>query len=381
MAPSKTVAGDIRWWVDGPSDRVLEGLLTNPDCVLQGSGSVARPRAGRKRFYRLEAGTGAPALFVKIFSVPAGPARWRSALRPSKARREARIARQVGERGFTAAVPVAVGEERRWGLLSRSFSVIRECPARDLRAILGDPATARARRIELLASFGQLNRRLHDAGVDQDDTSPNNFLVDAELCWTLVDFERCRLGAPLGERRWTLLAKLHRHDLGVSHTERLRFLRSYLGEPGTPSQRREAVRKISSAFLEIRKRDARRAARGAFQEGRHVGREGASWFVRGREDLQTIRLELSPARARAGWIAAHQLERLNLPALRPVRLSERGLELQAPPPAERAGPRQAAVERALSRFAPLGEFVEEPQWDSTPNGVALRNPLAFRLKS
>jgi len=375
------MAGDIRWWVDGPSDRVLEGLLANPDCVLRGAGSVARPRVGRKRFYRLEAGDGESALFVKIFTVPAGPARWRSALRPSKARREAQIARQVGERGFAVAVPVAVGEQRRWGLLSRSFSVIRECPARDLRAILEDPETPRLRRVELLESFAQLNRRLHDAGVDQDDTSPNNFLVDDGLHWTLVDFERCRLGAPLGERRWTLLAKLHRHGLGVSLTERLRFLRSYLGEPGTRAQRREAVQKIISAFLEVRRRDARRAARGAFQEGRHVGCEGATWFVRGREDVQTIRLEVSPARARAGWIAAHQLERLNLPALRPVRLSERGLELQAPSPAEPAGPRQAAVERALRRFAPLGEFVEEPHWEPTPNGPALRNPLAFRLKS
>jgi hypothetical protein len=335
---------------------------------------------GRKRFYRVEA-AGEPALYVKVFAGPRGVARLASILRPSKARREAAIARAVAQRGFEAALPIAVGEERRLGALVRSFSVIAERPGRDLRALLSDPTTPPARRRALLRGFARLARRLHDAGVDQDDFSPNNFLATRDDAFVLLDFERCAVGAPLGERRFALLAKLHRHGLGVSRSERLRFLEEYLAPNGGRAERRAAFERIARAFREIRARDARHAARGAFREGRHVRREGESWVVAGRERVAVVRLALPQREARATWIRAHQLERLGLPALRPVRLGERGIELEDPGAPARLPPEtaEAAILGALRRFQPWGRFVAAPEWHVGPRGALLRDPSAFEL--
>ncbi len=367
----------MRWWIDGTPTPLLAALERDPNAVLAGPGSTPRERTGRKRFYRVEDPEGGPALYVKSFQGPRGAAAW---LRRSRARREARIARRVAERGFAAARPIAWAEERRAGRLLRSLVVIPERPLRNLRAWLSDPATAGATRRRLLQSFAGLMRRLHDAGVDQDNSSPKNFLVDPEGDWVLIDFERCRLGRPLGTRRWTLLAKLQRHDLGVSNSERLRFLRSYLDQDGERLGRREAWAKIARAFLAIRRRDARHATRAAFRPGRRIGRDGRTWYVKGREQAPVIRLSLGPARSRAVWTLCHVYERLRLPALRPVRLDDQGVDLQVPELDEHAMEFHGAVARARRRFEPYGSFVREPQWALTPSGAVLLTPDAFRLR-
>lgn len=378
--------GHVNWWVEGKPTARLTELLGDPDRVLASPASVARDRVGRKRFYRLAGAADSPALFVKIFSVKGPAAMLRSLLRPSKAARELSVARRVAELGFDAVVPVAIGEERRFGALRRSFCVTREREARDLRALLEDPATDAQRRRALVQSFARLTRELHGAGIDQDDTSPNNFLIDSAGSWALIDFERCNVGRVLGKRRWTLLAKLHRHDLGVTRSERLRFLRTYLGhgtqaDAGERSARRVAWLQIRARFDRVRSRDARRAASGAFREGRHVGREtgadGESWFVKGRENWAVCRLELGRAEQRRVWVLAHQLERLRLPALRPVRLGRHGVELSA---AESTLPSQRAeVARARREFDRIGTFSEAPQWGVSRGRIALTNLSGYRL--
>jgi hypothetical protein len=358
--------------------------MADPDAAFASPGSSARQRMGRKRFYRLTE-PGERALFVKVFQTRSGAARLLSWLRPSKAWREAAVASQIRARGFAVALPVAVGEQRRAGLLLRSFSVIEERPAQDLRALLGERALEASTRRSWIESFGSLNRRLHDAGVDQDDTSPNNFLVSRESAedpWILIDFERCSLGEPLRvHRRWRLLAKLHRHDLGVSRSDRLRFLRSYLGQGCGRQQRRAAWLKIRVEFSRSCVRTARHAARGAFQVGRHVAREGSAWVVRGRESAEVLRLPLRGRAARQAWVHAHQLERLGLPALRPARLDVRGVALVAPQAARAMTPveRERAFERARRRFEGYGRFLREPEWILSGDRALLRDPRSFRL--
>jgi tRNA A-37 threonylcarbamoyl transferase component Bud32 len=376
LARSKN--GRVRWWLEGPTTRRLAPLLADPDRTLQGPGSVARSRVGRKRFYRLAEDGDEPALYVKVFRVAAGLARLRSFLRPSKARREAAIARAVAERGLEVARPIAVGEERRAGLLLRSFSVIPERPGSDLRALLLGTPEARERRA-LVEAFGRLARRLHDAGVDQDDFSPNNFLVGVNGRFALLDFERCRLRRVPPQRRWHVLAKLQRHDLGVSRTDRVRFLRAYLGEQEGRAARAAAWRAIERELRHIRRRDARHATRRARKPGRHVVRDAEGWVVRGRERHAVLRIELPPRQARRAWLRAHQLERLDLPALRPVRLGHGWLELEAPDGAASRDDAHA-VARVRRRFAPWGRFVTEPEWVITPHGARLRDPLCFELE-
>jgi tRNA A-37 threonylcarbamoyl transferase component Bud32 len=333
---------------------------------------------GRKRFYRLAAEGEGSDLFVKVFAVSGGWPRLRSFLRPSKARREARTAEAVRARGFQVAAPVAVGEERRLGTLRRSFSVVPALEGRDLLDWLADPATTPQKRRALVVAFGAFARRLHDAGIDQDDFSPNNFLVDPAGHFVLLDFERCRVGPELGDRRWTLLAKLHRHGLSVSRTDRLRFLRAYLGEESHPRARRAAWREIEPAFWRIRRRDARRAARAAFRVGRNVARCGSTWIVRCRETQTVRRLELEADAARRGWVLAHQLERLALPALRPVRLGPGWLELLEPA-ATTDVDTSAEIRRAKRRLERYGVFTDSPEWAFGPEGALLSNPTCFRL--
>jgi hypothetical protein len=369
----------IRWWVDGERTARLDALMSEPEFVLEGPGSLARESAGRKRFYRVDGGAGEPALYVKVFTLP-GASGWRYLLRPSKARRERAVARAIEARGFAVARPVAVGERRRLGLLERSWAVSRDLGARDLRAVLEDVRENGPERRALLERFAGFARRLHDAGVDQDDFSPNNFLVRGDGAFVLIDFERARLRrGPLGPRAWRQLAKLHRRDFGVSRSERLRFLETYLGSTGAAgrAERRAAWEQIWPEFRRIRARDARRAADAAFKEGRHLQREGGAWVVRARAREKTIRLELGAVDARKCWVRAHQLERLGLPALRPVRLDGAAVELLDPGTAKPRSPADQVIGRALLALAPFGRFSSPPQWRFTPHGAVLANPQAY----
>jgi len=372
----------IRWWVDGERTARLDALLSDPERVLEGPGSLARERAGRKRFYRVES-PGEPALYVKSFGLP-GASGWRYFLRPSKARRERAVARAIEARGFAVARPVAVGEERRGGRLVRSLSVSRDLGARDLRRVLEGLREKGAERRALLERFAVFARQLHDAGVDQDDFSPNNFLVRDDGAFVLIDFERARLRwRALGERRWTQLAKLHRRDFGVSRTERLRFLRAYLAAPAASAraERREAWRKLWPEFRRIRRRDARHAEAAAFREGRNLVREGGALAVRARAGAKTLRLELGPSDAKLCWVRAHQLERLGLPALRPVRLDGAHVELLDPGAVHPRAPADQLIGRALLALAPYGRFRATPQWRFTAHGALLANPHAFELET
>jgi len=369
----------IRWWVDGERTPRLEALMGEPERVLEGPGSLARESAGRKRFYRVDGGGAEPALYVKVFTLPPA-ARWRYFLRRSKARRERALAHAIERRGFAVARPVAVGERRRHGALERSWLVTRDEGARDLRSLLESARENGAERRALLERFARFARRLHDAGVDQDDFSPNNFLVRADGAFVLIDFERARLRrGPLRARAWTQLAKLNRRDFGISRSDRLRFLRAYLGTSGAAgrAERRTAWRKIWPEFQRVRARDARRAAAAAFEEGRNLAREGEAWVVRARAGAKTIRLELGPDVARLCWVRAHQLERLGLPALRPVKLEGGTVELLDPGTAKPRSPADLLIGRALLALAPWGRFNAPPQWRFTPHGVLLANPQAF----
>ncbi len=153
----------VRWWVEGAATPGVDALIADPEGALRRASSVAREQAGRKRFYLLSTGASEPDLFVKVFALASPLARLRYFLRPSKARREARIARRIASRGFEVAAPIATGELRYAGLLARSYSVVPALPARDLETILEEPDLETPERRPLLAAFARFTRHLHDA--------------------------------------------------------------------------------------------------------------------------------------------------------------------------------------------------------------------------
>ena len=370
----------VRWWVYGSPTPKLDALLADPEAVLAGPGILARGLTGRKRFFRVDAGADEPALYVKVFTLPPGAKRLRYFWRRSKARREHAIATRLARLGFEVAAPAAVGELRRRGVLERSYSVIREIEARDLVRLLGGNMLGAAERRTLLERFAVLARRLHDAGVDQEDFAPNNFLARPDGSLVLIDFERCHVRRrALGDGRFTQLAKLHRRDLGVSRSDRLRFLRAYLGGKSDRAERRAAWERIWPEFRRIRRHDARHAEASAFREGRNLAREGDAWVMRARVAAKTIALELDVETARRCWLRAQQLERLGLPALRPVRLSGGRVELLDPGSALPRAPANHVIARSLAALAPWGHFRAPPQWFFTAHNALLRNPHAFEL--
>lgn len=111
-----------------------------------------------------------------------------------------------------------------------------------------------------------------------------------------------------------------------------------------------------------------------------MAREGALWVVKGREGAPTRRLRLGRREARRAWVLAHQLERLGLPCLPPVRLGPDWVEFEDPGPPDPPADELLAIRRARNRFSYYGRFVTEPDWCFTSSGPKLGDPRAFRLQ-
>jgi hypothetical protein len=92
-----------------------------------------------------------------------------------------------------------------------------------------------------------------------------------------------------------------------------------------------------------------------------------------------VRRVLDPGRARTAWVHAHQLERLSLPALRPVRLEGAAVELLLPSGARETPPAPLDVEVARRKLVACGRFVAEPQWLAAEGGAWLANPEVFEV--
>jgi hypothetical protein len=315
----------------------------------------------------------------------------------SKARRELRRAEAIAARGIPTPLPLAAGE-RREGLGVRTCYLLIPFleGAEDLRRVAGRSRERRA----LAAPFGRFARRVHDAGIDQDDFQPNNFLRGSrgpEDLW-LIDCERVQLrrgGLPRRERA-RLLAKLERELPAASLSERGRFLRAYAS--GEPAAWHALWREVEGAVRRLAGHDAARLERLIGRRGRRFEPfEAAGWSgIRGTEAAgdaleDELRNGFAAGAQRAAWSLAggthHFALELGDPAAasaalaRALLLAHRGL---APMPAalirrpERAllvfrGPlparldalapdarraRLSALARLLERLAGLGRLAE-----------------------
>lgn len=223
---------------DGDPDRAL----LRPDCrlvKLQDKVIVGRME------------TPAGAVFVKRYNVFA----WRVALgslgTDAPAVRASRNAAALRALGFETPAVLGALEERRAGLLRRSFFVTREALGDTAdcwwQRLAPGPAGADGRR-RLAQALGELFRRLHAAGVYHADLKDVNILVREEgrtLVCTLLDLERVRFGAVsdrLREKNLTQLSRtLGRHARRI---DQARFLRSYLGADASRDLRRRWASRV-----------------------------------------------------------------------------------------------------------------------------------------
>jgi hypothetical protein len=289
--PEITVALEgVGWHLEQADAESLSPLLARLMRDLD-RGRLENQKSGRrKELYAVELEKRGEHL-LKVNRYPGASGWWRR-LRGSKARREQRIAREVARRGLPAPVPSAWGERGRLRLDSCYLLVPRLEDVVDLAVLESDRTLPPASRRNLASAFGALSRRVHEAGLQQDDFAPNNFLVRLAPVPELfvIDFERARLrrGPVPHERRLDALVRLDRRLPGVSNAERWRFLVAYAGD--TQAARSWWI-ELATIAPRVAARDLARMRRTTTGEGRRIRRvrrgELAGW-ARHEADLDAL---------------------------------------------------------------------------------------------
>ena len=280
----------VRWNV--APGQVVADVLTVAELAVRRarSGALQNLKGGRRKgLYFFDAPDGNH--YVLKSNRYEGTDRLRRRAIGSKSRQELEMARRVAALGIPTPAPLAVGEEIRGGLLVGCWCLVPWlADAVDLRAGVRDGLFTPAQRRALARPFGAFAARLHDAGVDQDDFSPNNFMVrfgdptgSRSMEFWAIDFERAKIrrGVPRA-RRTAQLAKLARELTRVSDAERMRFLHGYAGEAA-----REWWGAVETASAERFRLDLKRMRRTALGNGRRFRRiAGPGWRGHARDDLE-----------------------------------------------------------------------------------------------
>ncbi|MBI2933660.1 MAG: hypothetical protein HYY16_18610 [Planctomycetes bacterium] len=246
----------VRWWTDAAfAERVRAGPFANLEQACARAVVVKDLRAKRTLEFR----DGDVTWIIKIYKPGSTWRRLRTLLRGTRARHELRAGREAERRGVPV-VPVTAAAEWPGG----SAVIVRK-----LEGWTSLELTLRTRSdAALLARYGAFARRVHDAGVLQDDFNPSNVLIRGDQL-RLIDFERLSLRRRLTEaQRLRLVAKLVRlRTVGRAGLEP--FLAGYL----RPDESRDAVlaRILSFARRQAR-RDRARLAKNCVRENRNFGR-------------------------------------------------------------------------------------------------------------
>jgi len=266
---------NLRWKLaPGVDPSTWSPRLERAIALVEG-GLVPNEKTGRrKELYRVHVETadpnGAPdhLLKVNLYSWRDG---WRRRFAGSKAGRELDRAQRVAALGIPTPIPRAAGERIERGRLRACYLLVPLVDgARDLRQIW-TAGLGRAERGALAGRFGAFVRAIHEAGIDQDDLAPNNFLIDRGGTLLMIDFERAHLGRTVSRHaRHRSLAKLDRELAGAGLGDRARFLRGYAGD--SRGQWQELWRDLEREAGALAARDARRLVRVTSRPGRRFRR-------------------------------------------------------------------------------------------------------------
>jgi serine/threonine protein kinase len=188
-----------------------------------------------------------PELFIKRYNYQGFLYAMKDLVRSSRARRAWVTANGLQARGISTAPPVAYLERRRWRVLHESYLITEAIEGEGLLEFTRRGAESQAffrEKRRLVSEIATLLRRLHESGVSHRDLKGQNILLQEESPGRfrplLVDLDGVRLGRVGWRRRVRDLARLaraFRENGAVTRTDRVRFLRAYLGPRNRPAQR------------------------------------------------------------------------------------------------------------------------------------------------
>ena len=280
----------------GPGDRRAADARARRSSTRSARGGRAgRKGSRRKESFLLALEGAAPDFLLKVNQYESLPP-WRR-LRRSKARAELARATMLAARGIPTPIPIVVGELRHAGLLVCCYGLVRWMPdAMDLLRVGTEARDDAASRRAWTRELGVLVRRMHEAGVHQEDLAPNNFLwrPAQEPRLFAIDFERTRVGrrVPTRERVFAL-AKLERHFAGAPASARMRWLMAYAD--GNREHARRWWQDVAAFAPQLARRDLSHWRRTATRPGRRfdtleLEAAGVVWrgFARRGAPLETL---------------------------------------------------------------------------------------------
>jgi hypothetical protein len=147
---------------------------------------------------------------------------------------ELRAATAARSAGVGVPEPLAVRVTRVGGIFFRFTVITREIQnAEDLLTFASTPSTGRKR--EVIARVADEMRRLHESGVYHADLTMKNILMSGTSVY-IIDLDKATLAPRDGRMDMMNLARLNRSVVkllgtrgAVTRTDKLRFLRRYLG--------------------------------------------------------------------------------------------------------------------------------------------------------
>lgn len=255
----------VGWWIrEEWFDRVIgpQGLKWQE---WEKSGRLRIVKDGPLRtVYHVDLGS--TGVFIKHYRVPGLRAKIRQWFRSGKARNEGEKALKLAGIGVGTVEPVALGEQRQFGVIFENYLVTKEIPdvqpldtflEKTLRQF--DLRKEQSIRRKIGDELARLCARLHEKGFVHNDFHPGNVLIRLDQNdnphLMLIDLDALALRPvplPLKEIRDNL-AQLNNYFFSrSSRVERLRFLELYLKfrkrhNPLSPMEMTKFAREIESA--------------------------------------------------------------------------------------------------------------------------------------
>ena len=181
-------------------------------------------------------------IYIKHYRVPGLRSKARQWIRGGKARNEGDKALQLAAIGIPTINPIALGEERKFGLIYENYLVTEEIEGVEpldkfLEQMLCTYEATRVQKIRRLINeeLARLCARLHKSGLLHGDFHPGNLLIKLDEndhpLLVLIDLDALRhRGIPLRQNEIRdNLAQLNNYFWSrSSRAERFRFLENYL---------------------------------------------------------------------------------------------------------------------------------------------------------